>query len=155
VCDTLRTLCSHTDRCLDVPNARFGVALRGQVEERLNFFEVSHILPLPPVSEVDLSSTQTGVPPSRNVDAMRKVLEVLALEDDSDVDEEIVDVPVLEPKNPEKKRKKRKSEAMEVDPEVEREASPSKKSKKDRGDKGHKKEKKEPKTEGMNLDGPV
>jgi GTP cyclohydrolase FolE2 len=103
------------------------------------------------VIEVDLSYTQTGVPPSRNVDAMRKVLEALALEGGSDIDEEIVDVSVLEPVNPEKKKRKRKSEAMEVDPEVEREQSPSKKRKKEKGDKEHKKEKKEKKIEGMNA----
>lgn len=143
----------------DEPSARFGEALRGQVEERLNFFEVSHISRVPPrMLEADVCPTQTGVPPSKNVDAMRRVLEELALEDGSDVDEEIVDVSVLKPKEPEKekkKKRKRESEAMEVDPEVEREASPSKKRKKERGDKEHKKERKEKKKEGMNVDGPV
>jgi nucleolar protein 56 len=87
---------------------------------------------------------------------MRKVLEALALEEDSD-DEEIVDVPALEPQKLEKekgKKRKRKSEAMDVDPEVERKGSPSKKRKKEKGDKEHKKEKKE-KKEGVNVDGLV
>jgi len=86
---------------------------------------------------------------------MRKVLDALALEGGSDVDEEIVDVSVLEPVNTETKKRKRKSDAMDVDPEVERGASPSKKRKKEKGDKEHKKEKKEKKAEGMNLEGPV
>ena len=49
----LHTLCSQINltRCLDEPNAKFGEALRGQVEERLNFFEVSNVLPLIPVSQ--------------------------------------------------------------------------------------------------------
>ena len=45
----------------------FGEALRQQVEERLNFFE-------------------TGAPPSKNADAIRKVLDQLALDDDDDED---------------------------------------------------------------------
>ena len=60
----------------DTPTAKFGEALRQQVEERLNFFE-------------------TGEPPSKNADAMRKVFEQLALdvdEDESDADEDGMDV---------------------------------------------------------------
>ena len=54
----------------DTPTAKFGEALRQQVEERLNFFE-------------------TGEPPSKNADAMRKVFEQLALdEDESDSEDE-------------------------------------------------------------------
>ena len=49
----------------DVPTSKFGDALRAQVEERLNFFE-------------------TGAPPSKNADAIRRVLDELALEDDDD-----------------------------------------------------------------------
>ena len=71
----------------------FGEALRQQVEERLNFFE-------------------TGAPPSKNADAIRKVLDQLALEDDEDeeMDEEPA-LPLIEPspKKDKKKEKKRKS----------------------------------------------
>lgn len=85
------------------------------MEERLNFFE-------------------TGAAPSKNADAMRKVLESLDIDDDES-DEEMHDVEnipltLLEPspskkkekkegkeKKKEKKDKKRKSDAMEVDEE--------------------------------------
>lgn len=107
--------------------------------------------------DADASPIQTGVPPSKNVDTMRKVLEAISLEDGSDVDEEIVDVSALEPQKSEKEKekKKRKSEVMEDDPEIEREMSPSKKRKKERADKEHKKDKKDKKKDGMDVDGPV
>lgn len=47
------------------PSVKFGEALRDQVEERLKFFE-------------------TGEPPSRNAEAIRKVLEAIALEDEGE-----------------------------------------------------------------------
>lgn len=107
----------------DVPTAKFGEALRQQVEERLNFFE-------------------TGEPPSKNADAMRKVFEQLAIdvdEDESDDDDDMdvdgatakkakkgkgkekgdaalpfMDVDVS-PKKDKKDKKKRKSEDAEMD----------------------------------------
>jgi nucleolar protein 56 len=84
---------------LDVPTSKFGDALRAQVEERLNFFE-------------------TGAPPSKNSDAIRKVLDELALEDDDeDADEQMADaepiLTTLEP-TPRKEKKKRKSDSMDV-----------------------------------------
>lgn len=85
----------------DVPTAKFGDALRQQVEERLNFFE-------------------TGAPPSKNADAIRKVLDQLALDDDDEeVDAADVAEPVLplieaEPSKKDKKRKRR-SDDMDVD----------------------------------------
>ena len=85
---------------LDVPTSKFGDALRAQVEERLNFFE-------------------TGAPPSKNADAIRRVLDDLALEDgDEDADEMADAEPILttlEPTPRKEKKKKRKSEAMDVD----------------------------------------
>lgn len=86
---------------LDVPTSKFGDALRAQVEERLNFFE-------------------TGAPPSKNADAIRRVLDDLALEDgDEDADEEMADaepiLTTLEPTPRKEKKKKRKSDAMDVD----------------------------------------
>jgi hypothetical protein len=85
---------------LDVPTSKFGDALRAQVEERLNFFE-------------------TGAPPSKNADAIRKVLDELALEDDDeDADEQMADaepiLTTLEP-TPRKEKKKRKSDSMDID----------------------------------------
>ena len=47
----------------EAPTSKFGEALRQQVEERLLFFE-------------------KGEPPSKNADAMRKVLESLAIDED-------------------------------------------------------------------------
>lgn len=85
---------------------------------------------------------------------MRKVLDALALEDDSDADEEMADIAELKPAKPEKEKKKRKSEAMDLD-EAEREGSPSKKRKKNKEEKEHKKEKKEKKKAGLDVEGPV
>ena len=106
----------------DKPSAKFGEALRDQVEERLKFFE-------------------TGEPPSKNAEAIRKVLEAIALEDEdeegSDEEDEMrVDdsprkdaagfpiLPLIENsppvQSPKKKSKKRKD--MDVDSEEEEEA---------------------------------
>ena len=104
------------------PSVKFGEALREQVEERLRFFE-------------------TGEPPSKNAEAIRKVLEAIALEEDgSDEDQEVemrVDdsprkdaagfsiLPLIEDsppaEAPKKKSKKRKGDDMDVDPEEEEE----------------------------------
>jgi nucleolar protein 56 len=97
-----------TSACTDNPTPKFGEALRAQVEERLNFFE-------------------TGAPPSKNADAIRKVLDDLALEDDDeDAD---VDMPLttLEPSPKKEKKKKRKSDAMDVDEDEDDEEPSAKK----------------------------
>ncbi|KAF7295184.1 hypothetical protein MIND_01057200 [Mycena indigotica] len=93
------SIASRIDCYSDNPTPKFGEALREQVEERLNFFE-------------------TGAAPSKNADAMRKVLQDLALEDEED-DDEPMPLTTLEPSPKKKKEKKRKSEAMEVDGEEE------------------------------------
>ena len=118
---------------IEKPSAKFGEALRDQVEERLRFFE-------------------TGEPPSKNAEAIRKVLEAIALEDEdeegSDEEEEeeagvkIDDsprkdsagfsiLPLIEnsppPVSPKKKSKKRKGDDMDVDPEEQEEEVPRKK----------------------------
>ena len=62
------SIAARIDCYTDTPTAKFGEALRQQVEERLNFFE-------------------TGEPPAKNADAMRKVFEQLALDVDEDEDE--------------------------------------------------------------------
>jgi nucleolar protein 56 len=85
------------------PTSKFGEALRAQVEERLNFFE-------------------NGVPPSKNADAIRKVLDALALEEDDDDDEMDVDaapLTTLEAEPKKEKKHKRKSESMDVDEDEE------------------------------------
>lgn len=110
----------------DKPSVKFGEALRDQVEERLTFFE-------------------TGKPPSKNAEAIRKVLEAIALEDEdeegSDEEEDgmkvddsprkdaagfpilplIEDSPPAEPSPKKKKGKKRKGDEMDVDREEEEE----------------------------------
>ena len=116
---------------IEKPSAKFGEALRDQVEERLKFFE-------------------TGEPPSKNAEAIRKVLEAIALEDEdeegSDEEEEggmKVDdsprkdsagfsiLPLIENSppavSPKKKSKKRKGDDMDVDPEEQEEEAPRKK----------------------------
>jgi nucleolar protein 56 len=105
----------------DHPTPKFGEALRNQVEERLNFFD-------------------SGVPPSKGADGLRKVLEELSLDEEGSGDEGNMDVdggPALttleaEPskkdkkdkkkdkkEKKDKKNKKRKSEDMDVDEDEE------------------------------------
>ncbi|KAF9076676.1 hypothetical protein BDP27DRAFT_1313721 [Rhodocollybia butyracea] len=111
------SIASRIDCYSENPSKKFGEALRAQVEERLNFFE-------------------TGAPPSKNADAMRKVLQDLSLEDegaDSDVDMDAA-LTTLEP-SPKKKskkdkeskeeKKKRKSDAMDVDGEEDSDNEPA------------------------------
>ncbi|KIY51519.1 Nop-domain-containing protein [Fistulina hepatica ATCC 64428] len=104
------SIASRIDCYSDNPSSKFGEALRAQVEERLNFFE-------------------TGAPPSKNADAIRKVLEDLALHEDEDVDED-GDAPIADAAalttlvpTPKKEKRKRKSNDMDIDEE----AQPSKK----------------------------
>lgn len=83
----------------DHPTPRFGEALRSQVEERLTFFE-------------------TGAAPSKNAEALRRVLDDLALEEDEDAVMEVDEQPVLTTLLPEpqkEKKRKRKHDAMDVD----------------------------------------
>lgn len=91
----------------DNPTAKFGEALRGQVEERLEFFE-------------------KGTPPSKNADAIRKVLDELA-EEEVDVEMDGPALTTLELSPKKEKKKKRKSDAMDVDDDDE--PSPKKKAK--------------------------
>ncbi|QRV92392.1 small nuclear ribonucleoprotein [Ceratobasidium sp. AG-Ba] len=118
------SIASRIDCFSDAPVAKFGEALRAQVEERLNFFE-------------------TGAPPTKNSEAMRKVLESIGL-DDEDEDDDMADaeepaVPEVAVSPPKKEKKKRKAEAVELDEDEEPPAK-VKKSKEER-----KKEKKEKK----------
>ncbi|KAH7336902.1 hypothetical protein B0J17DRAFT_695523 [Rhizoctonia solani] len=125
------SIASRIDCFSDTPTAKFGDALRAQVEERLKFFE-------------------TGEAPTKNSEAMRKVLESIGMDeddDDEDEDEEmspvegasaVPDVMTSPPKK-EKKKKRKAEEAMELD-ESEEPPAKVKKSKEDK-----KKEKKEKK----------
>ncbi|KAF9527508.1 hypothetical protein CPB83DRAFT_855897 [Crepidotus variabilis] len=95
------SIASRIDCYSENPTPKFGEALRGQVEERLNFFE-------------------TGAPPSKNADALRKVLEDLGLEEDDEEEGMDVDKPAftsLEAEPRKEKKKKRKSDDMDVDDE--------------------------------------
>jgi len=109
------SIASRIDCYSDNPTPKFGEALRAQVEERLTFFE-------------------TGAPPSKNADAIQKVLKDLALEDAED-DVEMKDdglttleaEPSKKKKEKKEKGKKRKlDDAMDVD-EQESEEEPVKK----------------------------
>ncbi|KAG6376880.1 Nop-domain-containing protein [Boletus reticuloceps] len=63
------SIASRIDCYSDNPTPKFGEALRDQVEERLAFFE-------------------TGAPPTKNADAIRRVLDSLVLDDDEDGENE-------------------------------------------------------------------
>ncbi|KAK7054444.1 Nucleolar protein 56 [Paramarasmius palmivorus] len=124
------SIASRIDCFSENPSAKFGEALRAQVEERLNFFE-------------------TGAPPSKNSEAMRKVLQDLAMDMDEDEDDDVdMDGPALttlEPspkkeKKKDKEKKKRKSDDMDVDEEEEPSTKKVKLSKEEK--KAQKKEKK-------------
>ncbi|THH04947.1 hypothetical protein EW145_g5150 [Phellinidium pouzarii] len=88
------SIASRIDCFSDNPTAKFGDALRSQVEERLAFFE-------------------TGAAPSKNADAMRKVLDALG-DDDDDSEAEIIDaLPLIESPPSKKEKKKEKKEKKE------------------------------------------
>ena len=67
--------------------------MRNQVEERLTFFE-------------------SGAPPSKNADAMKRAFDQLKLDEQANIEDLDDDV-----RTAEKKKKKRKSDAMDVDGE--------------------------------------
>lgn len=120
------SIASRIDCFSDVPVAKFGEALRAQVEERLNFFE-------------------TGAAPTKNSEAMRKVLESIGLDEEEEgSDDDMADadgapaVPGVMLSPPKKEKKKRKADAIELDDE-----EPPAKVKKSKEEK--KKEKKEKK----------
>ncbi|EKM52081.1 uncharacterized protein PHACADRAFT_128240 [Phanerochaete carnosa HHB-10118-sp] len=113
------SIASRIDCFSEKPTPAFGEVLRQQVEERLNFFE-------------------TGEPPAKNTDAIRKVLDRLALDDDESDDEDApaskeLAPPPIEPSSKKDKKKKRKAEAEE-DIEMEEDA-PRKKVKLSKEDK--------------------
>lgn len=130
------SIASRIDCFSETPTPKFGEALRQQVEERLAFFD-------------------TGAPPGKNADAIRKVLDQLALEKE-DEDEDMQDVepvlPLIEAEPPRKKdkKKKRKMDEMDVDEE---DAEPVKKVKLSKEEKkALKKEKKRERIKEENAD---
>ncbi|CAE6451061.1 unnamed protein product [Rhizoctonia solani] len=138
----LANKCSIASRIDYVPTAKFGDALRAQVEERLKFFE-------------------TGEAPTKNSEAMRKVLESIGMdEDDDDSDEEMSPVetaPVVpgemaSPAKKEKKKKRKAEEAMDLD-ESEEPPAKVKKSKEDKKkDKEERKKEKEKKRKAAEVE---
>jgi len=101
------SIASRIDCYSDAPSTKFGEALRGQVEERLAFYE-------------------TGAAPTKNATAMSKVLETIrAMEADivideaasgsEDEEEEDEEARRKREKKEKKEKKKRKSSAMEID----------------------------------------
>ncbi|KAK0221489.1 putative SIK1-involved in pre-rRNA processing [Armillaria fumosa] len=130
------SIASRIDCYSDNPTAKFGEALRGQVEERLEFFE-------------------NGTPPSKNADAIRKVLDELAEEEEGDVEMDEPALTTLEPSPKKEKKKKRKSDAMDVDDDDE--PSPKKKVKLSKEEKKalKKAEKEKAKKEGAEADADV
>ena len=88
------------------PTAKFGEALRAQVEQRLVFFE-------------------KGEPPTKNSDVIQKVLQELAAEqgdEDGDVDMDAEPaMTTLDPSPPPKKEKKKKRKVDDMDDREEEE----------------------------------
>jgi len=112
--------------------SKFGEVLRGQVEERLNFYE-------------------TGVKPRKNTDVMHETLEELKSEglyvygkDEAETpkkskkDKRKSDAMEVDSQTPSKKSKKEKKAAAPVEEEEEETAKPSKKSKKEKTPKSKK-----------------
>ncbi|KAH7097605.1 Nop-domain-containing protein [Auriculariales sp. MPI-PUGE-AT-0066] len=117
------SIASRIDCFADSPTTKYGEALKAQVEERLTFFE-------------------TGAPPQKNADAMRKVLDALSLEDDDKSDIEMAEAKPSKSDKKEKKekkdkkeksdksdKKKRKADEMDVDEEEDDDDSSAKKAK--------------------------
>ena len=123
---------------IDHPTSKFGEALRSQVEERLTFFD-------------------SGQPPSKNADAMHRVIAELALDNDNSDDEgDAMDVdgqgPLLttlavEPpskkekahkKEKKSKKDKNKEEMEETDKKGKKETDKKDKKDKDKKDKKRK-----------------
>lgn len=130
---------------IENPTSKFGDALRSQVEERLAFFE-------------------TGAAPSKNSEAMRKVLESLAMDDDEESDVEMDGVgnstlPLIDasPQKENGKIKKSKEEKKKEKEEKKKKRKEEKKSK-DTVDKGAtdgkegKEKKKKRKADAMDVD---
>jgi len=106
------SIASRLDSFAEEPTDLYGLKMKEQVEQRLNFYE-------------------TGVPPQKNIDAMHEVAEELKEERKKEKVEKKVEE--KEEKKEEKKEKKEKKE---------KEEKKEKKDKKDKKDKKEKKDKK-------------
>ena len=109
------SIASRLDSFAEEPTDLYGLKMKEQVEQRLNFYE-------------------TGVPPQKNIDAMHEVAEELKEERKKEkVEKKVEEKEEVKEEKKEKKEKKDKKEKKE------------KKEKKDKKDKKDKKEKKEKK----------
>jgi len=115
------SIASRIDNFSDAPTTKFGEVLRKQVEERLSFYE-------------------SGIPPTKNADAMKEAMDfVLAsvpsggiasnARSDIEMSDEEVDVQVS------KKEKKRKRKSVADDEEKPKKSKKDKKKKKDKKEK--------------------
>ncbi|KAJ1646468.1 Nucleolar protein 56 [Coemansia asiatica] len=109
------SIASRIDCFSEMPTGAFGEALRSQVEDRLNFYE-------------------TGTQPTKNSEAMEKVLKALA---DAGINDDNDEMDVV--KSPTKKR------ATTDDAETPKKSKKDKKDKKEKKDKSDKKDKKDKK----------
>ncbi|KAJ2511276.1 Nucleolar protein 56 [Coemansia sp. RSA 1939] len=116
------TIASRIDCFTDTPTAKFGEALRLQVEDRLNFYE-------------------TGAQPSKNSETMEKVLKALADTDLADNDE----MDVVPPTPTKKKRGAAGDDEAAAPGSASKKDKKAKKEKKDKGEKSEKKDKKKKK----------
>jgi len=109
------SIASRIDSFSDVPTNKFGMELKQQVEERLEFYK-------------------SGVAPRKNVDVMAKVLSTLgdAVEEDGEAEA---------PKPKKEKKNKRKAEEEPVAMEEDEAPKKQKKEKKEKKEKKSKKEK--------------
>ena len=117
------------------PTPKFGDALRAQVEERLEFFA-------------------SGKAPSKNAEAMKRVLDTIdredadAAEDLMDVDKAQAALPYLTPSDSEEEGKKKKEKKSKKEKKAERKAAKEE-------EKEKKKEKKKRKADDMDVEEPV
>ena len=115
------SIASRLDSFAEEPTDLFGLKMKEQVEQRLNFYE-------------------TGVPPQKNIDAMLEVEQELKAQNKKDEKEKME-----EEKKEDKKDKKEKEEKKEEKDKKDKKDKKEKKDKKDKKEKKEKKDKKEKK----------
>ncbi|ROV96123.1 hypothetical protein VSDG_04968 [Cytospora chrysosperma] len=128
------SMASRIDNFSEHPSARFGEALRQQLEDRLEFYA-------------------TGKKPIKNEEAMANAMAAILGDgnDDLAIDTEMIDAHGAKEDEfatkKSKKDKKRKSDAMDIDEPEAKEEKKEKKEKKRKSEDGEKKEKKKDKKE--------
>ncbi|KAK3819010.1 MAG: hypothetical protein J3Q66DRAFT_339100 [Benniella sp.] len=118
------SIASRIDCFSEVPTSKFGEAMKGQVEERLEFYE-------------------SGATPSKNADTMKRVLDSLKADDDDEDEEEEEESVVKagtkrkaeQDKTPSKKAKKEKEGKEEKSKKEKKEKKEEKEEKKEKKDK--------------------